>query len=306
MSKSESRAGRGPPGPSLFCHPLARPVALLGPQRVCGLPSVTAVACVGGGFLPVQLPELLLRAVGPQRGLGQPPLQLEQPQAQAAVGRARVAALGRARRRPPGLRGRQGRGAAARRAAACPARPPRAPRPPPGAPAPPPPPDAVPRHQRLDGPGRAGACRGHPPPGGLAGGGPGPRARRLQWQDAQHRQGRLHQDGRPPGSRGGRGGDRLREWGRGRSRGRGQKGRGQRGTGLLESAQGAGRHCLPPPPPRAGGEAPPCLVWDSSQVIRGPSLVYGWGGRRWVALRSTDPSARHPRLARPCVSASAR
>ncbi|ELW64455.1 Voltage-dependent T-type calcium channel subunit alpha-1I [Tupaia chinensis] len=31
------------------------------------------------------LPELLLRAVGPQRGLGQPPLQLLQPQAQAAM-----------------------------------------------------------------------------------------------------------------------------------------------------------------------------------------------------------------------------
>lgn len=39
-------------------------------------------------FLPVQLSELLLRAVGPQRGLGQPSLQLEQPQAQATVGGA--------------------------------------------------------------------------------------------------------------------------------------------------------------------------------------------------------------------------
>ena len=103
-----------------------------------------------------------------------PPLQLEQPQAQAAVGRTRVPALARARRRRrrPGLRGCPGRRTAAGRAPACPARPPRASWSPPGAPSPPPPPDAVPRHQRLSGSGRAGARRGHPPPGSLEGGGP--------------------------------------------------------------------------------------------------------------------------------------
>lgn len=153
------------------------------------------------GSLPVQLQELLLRAMGPQRGLGRPPLQLEQPQAQAAVRRARVPALGGARRRRrqrPGLRGRPGRGSPTIRAPARPARSPRASWSPPAAPPPPPPPDTVPRHQRLGGPGRADAHRGRPPPCGLEGGGSSARARGLQWQDAQHRQGRLHQDGRPP------------------------------------------------------------------------------------------------------------
>lgn len=88
----KGKVGRGPLESKWFCHPpgqagghlraSASVQAAFSHNWLCVWQGLTGAL----GFLPVQLPELLLWALGPQRDLDQLPLQLEQPQAQDAFG----------------------------------------------------------------------------------------------------------------------------------------------------------------------------------------------------------------------------